>query len=111
LLLKEEMRRVLAFLEWKAKWWRSRGIGKDGLAQDLAEGILAYARDQAAPRNSESYGNPRSKRVYYLKPGMILMGEAQIPTVADLTLTTTTTTMTTMTTTTKMQGIQQRGTT
>ncbi|PBK59169.1 hypothetical protein ARMSODRAFT_983262 [Armillaria solidipes] len=49
LLLREEMRRVLKFLEWKGQWWRerqgARGIdGDDG----LAEGLASYAQDQEA---------------------------------------------------------------
>jgi hypothetical protein len=46
-LVKEEMRRVLAFLEWKAKWWMDRR-GRDlGVRPDIADGIRAYAAEQA----------------------------------------------------------------
>ncbi|KAF8954794.1 hypothetical protein BDZ97DRAFT_1927721 [Flammula alnicola] len=48
----EEMRRVLAFLEWKAKWWRSRELAREGVSKDLAEGLAAYARSQARLQDS-----------------------------------------------------------
>jgi len=51
LLLKKEMRRIVAFLDWKAAWWMSRrnmrgGIG-DAVRKDLQEGLSAYAEGQA----------------------------------------------------------------
>jgi hypothetical protein len=46
-LVKEEMRRVLAFLEWKAAWWTEEG-GRDlDVRPDIADGIRAYAAKQA----------------------------------------------------------------
>ncbi|KAH7917632.1 hypothetical protein BV22DRAFT_1108535 [Leucogyrophana mollusca] len=47
MLLKEEMRRVRVYLNWKAKWWESRAAAA---ADDhtVAEGIAAYASRQAA---------------------------------------------------------------
>jgi hypothetical protein len=46
-LVNEEMRRVLAFLEWKAVWWTEEG-GRDlGVRLDIADGIRAYAAKQA----------------------------------------------------------------
>ena len=48
LLLKEEMRRVIAFLDWKAAWWVDRrGARKDVTNKDLQEGLYAYAETQA----------------------------------------------------------------
>ncbi|KAH9480163.1 hypothetical protein JR316_0006761 [Psilocybe cubensis] len=49
MLLKEEMRRALAFFSWKADWWRSRqnGVAREGASKDLLEGISAYALSQA----------------------------------------------------------------
>ncbi|KAN0120530.1 hypothetical protein V8E52_004357 [Russula decolorans] len=47
-LVKEEMRRVLAFLEWKAVWWTEEGGGKLGVTPDIADGIRAYAAKQAS---------------------------------------------------------------
>ncbi|KAH7917395.1 hypothetical protein BV22DRAFT_1026398 [Leucogyrophana mollusca] len=47
MLLKEEMRCVRVYLNWKAKWWESRAV----VAVDnhtVAEGISAYASRQAA---------------------------------------------------------------
>lgn len=47
LLLKEEMRRTLVFLTWRAKWWRTKPVSWDGVSIQLQEGIVAYAKDQA----------------------------------------------------------------
>ena len=47
MLLKEEMNRVLKYLEWKSEWWRQRADTRSGLPKDLAEGVRAYAQDQA----------------------------------------------------------------
>ncbi|KAN0109688.1 hypothetical protein V8E52_009034 [Russula decolorans] len=47
-LVKEEMRRVLAFLEWKVVWWTEEGGGKLGVTPDIADGIRAYAAKQAS---------------------------------------------------------------
>jgi len=47
LLLKEEMRRVLVFLEWKSKWWLERQDLREGLAPEVDEGMRAFAIGQA----------------------------------------------------------------
>ena len=51
LLLREEMRRVVAFLEWKATWWmdrrNKRGGTGDVVSKGLQEGLSAYAEGQA----------------------------------------------------------------
>ncbi|PPR04026.1 hypothetical protein CVT26_001447 [Gymnopilus dilepis] len=48
MLLKEEMRRVLVFLEWKAAWWQERQSSKrEGLGRALEEGVKAFAICQA----------------------------------------------------------------
>jgi hypothetical protein len=53
-LLQEEMRRVLAFLQWQANWWREQGNRRShapiALDSEEAEGLLAYAERQAALR-------------------------------------------------------------
>lgn len=48
LLLREEMRQVLEFLEWKAMWWTARENqrSKTG-SKDLLEGLSAYAKVQS----------------------------------------------------------------
>ncbi|PPQ76859.1 hypothetical protein CVT26_001497 [Gymnopilus dilepis] len=46
MLLKEEMQRVLKFLEWKADWWRQRATMRAGLVTDLGEGVQAFALTQ-----------------------------------------------------------------
>jgi hypothetical protein len=47
-LLKEEMRRVLAYFEYKAKWWEARadGGGRE-MSEYLTEGVRAFAKGQA----------------------------------------------------------------
>ncbi|KAF9472815.1 hypothetical protein BDN70DRAFT_818108 [Pholiota conissans] len=48
LLLLEEMRRVLEFLEWRANWWIARQRPRVGITPELQEGLEAYAINQAA---------------------------------------------------------------
>ena len=47
LLLKEEMRRVLVFLEWKSDWWLQRQSLREGLPLDLGEGLRAFSLGQS----------------------------------------------------------------
>lgn len=50
LLIQEEMRRVVMFFEWKAKWWRSQG-SRRSVSSDaddsIIHGVAAYAEKQA----------------------------------------------------------------
>ncbi|KAJ7029929.1 hypothetical protein C8F04DRAFT_1211870 [Mycena alexandri] len=46
ILLEEEMRRVLEFCKWKAKWWEERTAGRPDASNVLAEGVRAYALEQ-----------------------------------------------------------------
>ena len=46
-MLKEEMRRVLVFLEWKSDWWLQWQSLREGLALDLGEGLRAFSLGQA----------------------------------------------------------------
>lgn len=46
-LLKEEMRRVLLFLENRAKWWTNLAYNGNARPADLSEGVTAYALGQA----------------------------------------------------------------
>ncbi|KAF9777722.1 hypothetical protein BJ322DRAFT_1015452 [Thelephora terrestris] len=47
-LLQEEMRRIIAFLEWKSTWWGEKAESRLGLVTaDIQHGIDAYARRQA----------------------------------------------------------------
>ncbi|PBK66191.1 hypothetical protein ARMSODRAFT_989543 [Armillaria solidipes] len=47
LLLREEMRRVLKFLGWRARWWQERQAVRNVQGDDgLAEGLVAFAREQ-----------------------------------------------------------------
>lgn len=43
MLLKEEMHRVLKYLEWKANWWKSQAGGRPQESAELKEGIAAFA--------------------------------------------------------------------
>lgn len=48
-LLREEMKRVLRFLKWRALWWeRRRGTRREGISAALREGLEGYAAQQAA---------------------------------------------------------------
>jgi hypothetical protein len=47
-LLVEEMRRTLAWLEWKADWWTSQSTRRGDVDPYLANGLTAYAHKQAA---------------------------------------------------------------
>lgn len=40
------MRRILAFLEWKAEWWLGEIPRRDNLRSDIVDGINAYAHRQ-----------------------------------------------------------------
>ncbi|KAF8885404.1 hypothetical protein CPB84DRAFT_1750196 [Gymnopilus junonius] len=48
MLLKEEMRRVLAFLEWKSHWWQDRQCTWTGLEKSMAEGVQAFTLRQSS---------------------------------------------------------------
>ncbi|HEX3641015.1 MAG TPA: hypothetical protein VHV10_06985 [Ktedonobacteraceae bacterium] len=41
------MRRVLAFLEWKAGWWDRQREVQLNISPDILEGVCAYATKQA----------------------------------------------------------------
>lgn len=47
MLLKEEMRRTIAFLNWRADWWEKKPTRWPGITVQLEEGIRAYAYGQA----------------------------------------------------------------
>ncbi|KAJ7847056.1 hypothetical protein B0H13DRAFT_2362609 [Mycena leptocephala] len=48
-LLREEMKRVLRFLRWRALWWEGRrGARREGVTPALRAGLEAYAARQAA---------------------------------------------------------------
>ncbi|KAJ7156559.1 hypothetical protein C8R43DRAFT_1125754 [Mycena crocata] len=45
--LREEMRRVLRYLEWQSGWWEERVATRTGLTAEVAAGIRGYALKQA----------------------------------------------------------------
>jgi hypothetical protein len=47
ILVREEMQRTLAYLEWKSKWWLARRVLRVCSDRAMAEGISAYASQQA----------------------------------------------------------------
>jgi len=51
-LLREEMRRVLAFMVWHEKWWNERRQLWNDLSAANHEGMVAYAARQAALRHT-----------------------------------------------------------
>ncbi|TDL14368.1 hypothetical protein BD410DRAFT_734211 [Rickenella mellea] len=46
-LVVEEMRRTIAFLEWRARWWRSLIGQRTDVSPSLASGLVAYALKQS----------------------------------------------------------------
>ncbi|KAH8106480.1 hypothetical protein DFH11DRAFT_1549960 [Phellopilus nigrolimitatus] len=50
LLVQEEMRRTLTFMDYKATWWRSLPDRRPDVAPDVASGLKAYAEKQASIR-------------------------------------------------------------
>lgn len=46
-LLREEMRRVLRFLDWKVQWWHERAKWIECTDDAVSEGLQAYALRQA----------------------------------------------------------------
>ncbi|KAH9475462.1 hypothetical protein JR316_0012573 [Psilocybe cubensis] len=51
-MLKEEMRRTLVFLDWKAVWWRERKNAISNASSDRLEAISAFAIVQADLQDS-----------------------------------------------------------
>lgn len=47
LIIQEEMRRVLAFFEWKSTWWLEQANQRQGLESSIESGVIAYAHKQA----------------------------------------------------------------
>lgn len=47
ILLEEEMRRVIEFAHWRARWWQNLGGARETNNAQLAEGLRAYAEEQA----------------------------------------------------------------
>jgi len=48
MLLEEEMRWAIQFCAWKVNWWDKQAHLRDSVLPHLAEGITAYATEQAA---------------------------------------------------------------
>lgn len=46
--MREEMRRVLEFLEWRASWWEQRSERRTVTDRGVSEGLRAYGLRQAA---------------------------------------------------------------
>ncbi|KAK7022207.1 CxC2 domain-containing protein [Favolaschia claudopus] len=47
-LLREEMRRVLRFLKWRALWWEDRRTVTQAVMPEVKDGLQAFAAQQAA---------------------------------------------------------------
>lgn len=47
LILQEEMRRVIAWLEWKGTWWEQQAVCRVDVQLEILRGISAYAHKQA----------------------------------------------------------------
>lgn len=50
LLLREEMRRILVFLDYQAQWWRKQGSLRKECDSLLESGLRGYAEKQAVIR-------------------------------------------------------------
>lgn len=46
-IIQEEMRRVIAYHEWKAQWWRTQNARRSDTDSDRLHGVAAYAEKQA----------------------------------------------------------------
>jgi hypothetical protein len=46
-IVQEEMRRVIAYHEWRARWWRSQAARRSDVDDSLLHGVAAYAEKQA----------------------------------------------------------------
>ena len=47
-LLEEEMRRIIAYFEYKAEWWRSQANRRTGVSVAMARALSVYAERQAS---------------------------------------------------------------
>ena len=47
LIVQEEMRRVLAYFEWKSSWWLEQANRRSGLEASVQSGVMAYAHKQS----------------------------------------------------------------
>jgi hypothetical protein len=47
MLLQEEMRRVLRYLDWEAGWWRERAALRTDVSREVGAGVRAYALKRA----------------------------------------------------------------
>jgi hypothetical protein len=47
LIIQEEMRRVIAYHQWRASWWRDQGKRRTNADSTTLHGIVAYAEKQA----------------------------------------------------------------
>lgn len=45
--MREEMRRVLSYFNWKSSWWLDRASALNGRNDELALGSIVYANRQA----------------------------------------------------------------
>jgi hypothetical protein len=48
LIIQEEMRRVLAYFEWRSSWWLEQGNRRTGLESSVQSGVMAYAHKQSS---------------------------------------------------------------
>ena len=48
LIVQEEMRRVIVYLNWKVAWWRERSSLRDHEDETILSGVSGYAHKQAA---------------------------------------------------------------
>lgn len=54
-LVAEEMRRTVAFLDWKSKWWLKQMSQRTNISADIQSGLEAYAKRQSMQMNKLAY--------------------------------------------------------
>ena len=69
-LLQEEMRCVLRYFEWKARWWREQMLRVPSEAPALTDGLRAYAEKQASLFNSLAVRFAARWAKYFEKEGL-----------------------------------------
>ncbi len=59
ILVLEEMRRTVAFLQWKAQWWRDLAAARPAVPTNIDRRLIAYSRRQETQllRLAEQFAN------------------------------------------------------
>jgi hypothetical protein len=77
LLVTEEMRRTIYFLEWKATWWSELSFSRPDAQPAVQSGICAYAAKQAAVCRSMAMSFAKSWHPSLKKQGIAIEWPSQ----------------------------------